>query len=158
MASDSEPIRTPGFLVRRMQQVSISVFHEYLRSLGITPVQLTILRILEREDGLDQLSIASRAMLDTSTVKDVLARLAARNIVTRRRSEQDARMRLTYLTDHGRDVIEQAAPLALQASQELLAPLTKKERAQLLEMMDRVVSAREADDDRRAPWRRLKTP
>lgn len=142
-----------------MQQVSVAIFHETLRELGITPVQQTILRIISHEDGLDQISIASRAKLDASTVRDVLNRLVDKGIVKRERSDQDARMRLTYITDHGRAVLAEAEPLSRRASQAFLAPLNAQERKQLLSMMDRIVAAHEQDshtDGQRTPFRRLK--
>lgn len=159
MSDDAEKLRTPGFLARRMHQVSVSIFHETLRELGITPIQHTILRIILREGGLDQISIASRAKLDTSTVRDVLNRLAGKNLIKRERSEQDARMRLTYITDGGCALLARAEPLTSQASQALLAPLNAEERNQLLSMMSRIVSAHEQLSDldgHPRPFKRLK--
>jgi DNA-binding MarR family transcriptional regulator len=160
MSADTAKLRTPGFLVRRMQQISVSIFHETLRELDITPVQQTILRIIAQEPGLDQLSIASRAMLDTSTVKDVLTRLASKEIVKRERSEHDGRMRLTYLTSLGQKVLAKAEPLSRRASVQFLAPLTPAERQLLLSMMDRIVAAHESENDiaqPRTPFKRLKS-
>jgi len=159
MPDDSENLRTPGFLARRMHQVSVAIFHETLRELGITPIQQTILRVISREDGLDQISIASRAKLDTSTVRDVLNRLAGKNLIKRERSDQDARMRLTYITDLGRNLLARAEPLTSQASQTLLASLNVEERKQLLSMMSRIVAAHEQvsdSDGHRKPFKRLK--
>ena len=41
--------RGPGFLVRRLQQVSVSIFLECLKPLNITPLQNTIIRTNEVE-------------------------------------------------------------------------------------------------------------
>ena len=48
--------QNPGFLFRRMQQVSVSLFLDRLREFDITPLQYTILRIclLYTSDAADE--------------------------------------------------------------------------------------------------------
>lgn len=148
--------RGPGFLVRRLQQVSVSIFHEHLEPLGLTPLQATVLRILGKEDGLDQISLANRAMVDPSTTKDVVHRLEANKAVVRVRSEIDRRMQLVYLTARGRQLLRDSTPAALQAAQRLLSPLTAEEQRSLLAAIRKLVAAHEEPTmpGRRAPWRR----
>ncbi len=151
--------RGPGFLIRRLQQVSVSMFHERLEPLGLTPLQATVLRVLGREDGLDQLSLASRAKVDPSTMKDVLRRLESNKAVTRVRSEKDRRMQRVNLTAHGRRLLEDSRPAATEAAQHLLSPLTAVERKQLLTMIRKVIAAHDGPDEpgRRTAWRRRRT-
>jgi DNA-binding MarR family transcriptional regulator len=148
--------RGPGFLVRRLQQVSVSIFLEHLELLGLTPLQATVLRILGREEGIDQLSLASRAKVDTSTIKDVVQRLEANLAVTRSRSEVDRRMQLVYLTARGRQLLDDSTPAAIEAAQRLLAPLTESEKEQFLTTMRKLVGAHEepTEPGRRTAWRR----
>lgn len=148
--------RGPGFLVRRLQQVSVSIFHEHLQHLGLTPLQATVLRILEREDGLDQLSLASRAKVDPSTTKDVVQRLELNSAVIRVRSEIDRRMQLVYLTDRGRQLLEDSTPAATEAAKRLLAPLTESEQQQFLATIRKLIAAHEepAEPGQRTAWRR----
>lgn len=152
--------RGPGFLVRRLQQVSVAIFHEYLSPLEITPLQNTILLHLQKEDGLDQVTVATRARIDTSTMKDVVARLEARGLLRREPGVVDRRTRLLYLTPEGRDLLEKAAIEARRASQHLLSPLQPDERKAFLEMIDRVVRAHEGgqEDAAELPWRRMRAP
>lgn len=152
--------RGPGFLVRRLQQVSVSLFHQHLEHLKLTPLQATVLRILGREDGLDQLSLASRARIDSSTAKDVVQRLEANLAVIRVRSEVDRRMQLVYLTDHGRELLEQSVPAAREAAKHLLAPLTESEQRQFLAMIRKLVAAHDepAVPGQRVAWRRRRAP
>jgi DNA-binding MarR family transcriptional regulator len=96
----ARPIEThgPGFMIRRLQQVSVSFFHDELRPLSLTPLQATVLRALGKEDGLDQVSLASRAMVDSSTIKDVVHRLEQNKAVKRKQSSVDKRMKIVELT------------------------------------------------------------
>jgi DNA-binding MarR family transcriptional regulator len=148
--------RGPGFLVRRLQQVSLSIFHEHLQSLDITPLQMTVLLMLQVEDGLEQVAVAARARVDTSTLKDVVNRLEAKALLKREPGLEDRRTRRLFLTPDGRALLALAQPQARHASEVLLAPLAAAERKRFLEMMERVVTAHEdkqlASPD--APWKR----
>jgi DNA-binding MarR family transcriptional regulator len=148
--------RGPGFLIRRLQQVSVSMFHAHLEPLGLTPLQATVLGILGREDGLDQLSLASRAKVDPSTMKDVLRRLEANEAITRARCEKDRRMQRVNLTSRGRELLQASRPAAKEAATHLLSPLAAAEKEALLAMIRKVISAHDepADPAKRTAWKR----
>jgi len=152
--------RGPGYLVRRLQQVSLSIFHEHLQSLDITPLQATVLLVLQNEDGLEQVAVAARARVDTSTLKDVVNRLEAKGLLTREPGLHDRRTRCLFLTAAGHALLQRAQPEARRASQTLLAPLAPAERKQFLEMIERVVTAHEDNQlgSPDAPWKRSKPP
>ena len=159
--SQSSAIEThgPGFMIRRLQQVSVSFFHDELRPLNLTPLQATILRILALEDGLDQVSLANRAVVDTSTIKDVVQRLEQHQAVTRVRSALDKRMQLVYLSEQGRTLLLHSITLAQNAAQQLLSPLTLSERTELLRLVTKLVQAHRPEEQEggRATWRRKNT-
>ncbi len=149
----------PGFMIRRLQQVSVSFFHDELRPLNLTPLQATVLRILALEDGLDQVSLATRAVVDTSTIKDVVQRLEQHSAVTRVRSESDKRMQLVHLTEQGHALLLRSLPLAQSAASQLLSPLTSPERAELLRLVTKLVQAHKPESQQggRVTWRRKNT-
>lgn len=159
--NNSHAIEThgPGFMIRRLQQVSVSFFHDELRPLSLTPLQATVLRALGKEDGLDQVSLASRAMVDASTIKDVVHRLEQNKAVKRKQSSVDKRMKIVELTETGRTLLMDSVPLANIAADKLLAPLTERERQQLLKIIAKIVTAHdpEAVSGVRTTWRRKKT-
>ena len=151
--------RGPGFLVRRLQQVSLAIFHDHLKPLAITPLQNTVLLVLQNEEGIDQVTVAARARTDTSTVKDVVTRLEGKGLLRRELGVVDRRTRQIFLTEEGRELLVQAAQEARRASQLLLSPLGAAERALFLDMMDRVVTAHEEKNPTPAdgPWKRSRT-
>jgi DNA-binding MarR family transcriptional regulator len=151
--------RGPGFLVRRLQQVSLAIFHDHLKPLDITPLQNTVLLVLQSEDGIDQVTVAARARTDTSTVKDVVTRLEGKGLLRREFGVEDRRTRQIFLTEAGRDVLAQATQETRRASQLLLSPLGAAERALFLDMMDRVVAAHDEKNPTPAdgPWKRNRT-
>lgn len=150
--------RGPGFLVRRLQQVSLSIFHEHLQPLDITPLQTTVLLVLQHEDGLEQVTVAARARVDTSTLKDVVNRLEGKGLLRREAGVEDRRTRRLFLTAAGRELLHRVEPEAKRATQVLLLPLSTEERKQFLEMIERVVSAHEGEQlgSPDVPWKRSK--
>jgi DNA-binding MarR family transcriptional regulator len=158
---DSQVVEThgPGFMIRRLQQVSVSFFHDELRPLSLTPLQTTVLRALGKENGLDQVSLASKAVVDASTIKDVVHRLEQNKAVKRKQSSVDKRMKIVELTETGRKLLRDSVPLANIAADKLLAPLTERERQQLLKIIAKIVTAHdpEAASGGRTTWRRKKT-
>ena len=157
--SGARQARSPGFLVRRLQQVSLAIFHDHLKPLAITPLQNTVLLVLQNEEGIDQVTVAARARTDTSTVKDVVTRLEGKGLLRRELGVEDRRTRQIFLTEEGREVLAQAAQEARRASQVLLSPLCAAERALFLDLIDRVVTAHEDKNLTSAdgPWKRSRT-
>jgi DNA-binding MarR family transcriptional regulator len=149
--------KNPGFLFRRMQQVSVSLFLDRLRAFDITPLQYTILRTIRAQPGIDQISVASGANLDTSTVKDIVARLETKRLVERRTGELDRRTRSLSLTRAGDRLLAAVAPEVRRAQKELLAPLSRQEQATLMRLLRTLLAAHEqapATPDAATPWRR----
>eukprot|EP01034_Spumella_vulgaris_P031473 gene31473-38869_t len=72
----------PGHLLRRAQQISVSIFYDEMGS-ELTPVQYAMLRNLERHPGIDQVTLSAASGIDTSTGATVCARLAEKGLLTR---------------------------------------------------------------------------
>ncbi len=150
--------KNPGFLFRRMQQVSISLFLNRLRVFGITPLQYTVLRVIEAQPGIDQISVASHAILDTSTVKDILSRLEAKGLIERKTGERDRRTRSVSLTRAGGELLAAVEPEVRRTQTELLAPLSRQNQATLLRLLRTLLAAHEEPPTKQAtatPWRRF---
>lgn len=150
--------RYPGFLIRRLQQVSTSFFSNALHEWRITPLQHTILRLAEDEDGLDQTELARRAFLDLSTAANVVRRLEARGLISRKPGNRNARTRCVGLTDQGRQLLGETSARVRRAQIALLSALPEPRREEFLEMIRIILAAHgkatgQVSAD--APWRRL---
>src|SRR5690606_18728333 len=93
-AERSELFTRPGFLIRRLHQIHSALFHEETSAFNITPVQYSLLSVLEQWGELDQNSLAHHVGLERSSVAEVLPRLEQRELLSRRPSERDKRARL----------------------------------------------------------------
>lgn len=151
--------RNPGFLIRRLQQVAAAIFMNRLRAFRLTPLQYTILRVVEENAGIDQRSVATLAALDTSTTTDVLRRLAGRKLVSRTPGRADRRTRIVRLTKEGERLLATVKPIVQTAQRELLAPLSRLRQKALLEALVDLLDAHERESGRAGaggPWRRFR--
>lgn len=155
---DSGHAESPGFLIRRLQQISVSIFANRLGSFHMTPIQFTIMRVIQERPGINQSTLAGIASLDTSTTTDVVTRLAQRKFITRTSSADDRRTKVLKLTRAGSQLLMEVKKEVHDAQRELLSPLPPARRRALLEALFDLVAAHErnnGEDKVARPWRRL---
>ena len=84
-----ELYRRPGFLIRRANQIAVSLFLEETGALGITNSQYGILLVLKHHAGIDQISVAKLLGLDRSTTGLVLDKLEKAGLIVVRREGRE---------------------------------------------------------------------
>jgi MarR family transcriptional regulator, lower aerobic nicotinate degradation pathway regulator len=129
----------PGHAIRRLHQISVGIFLQQVGELGITPVQFGALQSVSNQPGIDQRSLARSLALDTSTTGGVVDRLEARGWLQRRAAPDDRRIRQLVLTDAGQAALEEVRPAMERAQEQILAPLTERQRIDFMRMLQRLV-------------------
>jgi DNA-binding MarR family transcriptional regulator len=138
----------PGHLLRRAQQISVSIFFDELGD-ELTPVQYAILSQLALHPGLDQVSLAGLAAIETSTGASVCARLEEKGLLERRVIPHNRRQRALTITSDGKRMLENMQAGALRLRDRLLAPLSPAEQRSFMELLAKLV--RENNAQSRAP-------
>ncbi len=141
----------PGFLIRRLHQIHCSLFLEETRRFNITPVQYSLLTALAERGELDQVGLATEIGLERTSVAEVIQRLEARGLVSRRRSESDRRVKRVRLERKGRALIKRVDEAAQRAHDRTIEALPEPERAALMSQLVRLVEAN--NDKGQAPFR-----
>ena len=141
--------RRPGFLIRRAQQIAVSLFLEETGSLGITTTQYGILFVLKHRPGIDQISLAKLLGLDRSTTGMVLGKLEKAGLVGRSVGTNDRRKRNLALTRAGERMLEQLAEPARRAQTRVLSTFTATERETLLRLLEKFIG--KFNDSTRVP-------
>ncbi|SFV05626.1 MarR family winged helix-turn-helix transcriptional regulator [Pseudoduganella namucuonensis] len=141
----------PGHLLRRAQQISVSIFYDELGS-ELTPIQYAVLRSLSSHPGIDQVTLAGLAAIDTSTGATVCARLEEKGLLQRQVIPHNRRQRALSITPAGERMLADLTPAVQRLRERLLAPLSPDEREQFMYLLDKLV--RTNNEQSRAPLAR----
>jgi DNA-binding MarR family transcriptional regulator len=126
----------PGHLIRRAHQLAVATFHE-VHGRQVTPVQYAVLRALADTPDIDQVTLADKVALDTSTTADIATRLEAKGWIERQLLAR--RQRSLRLTPEGRAVLEDMIARVEPMHQLLLAGLSSQEQTDFLRLLAKFV-------------------
>lgn len=141
---ESLMLRYAGFLVRRMWQIHVAIFLQETEGSDMTPIQFSILLVLRDDPDLEQVALASRVGLDRSNLSEVLARMIDADLVACSKSAHDRRAKIARLTARGLRLVNRLEARVQRSHDRLLEDLAPRERRAFLDMMKRVVSAKNA--------------
>ncbi|ERJ20117.1 5'-methylthioadenosine phosphorylase protein [Salinisphaera shabanensis E1L3A] len=131
----------PGFLIRRLHQIHSALFTKETEGFNITPVQYSVLTALAEHGELDQMTLAHEIGLERTSVGEVLRRLEQRELVERRQSTEDGRVRLTRATHKGRQHVQQMTAAVQRAHERTVEALAGPDRDLLVLYLARLVEA-----------------
>lgn len=138
----------PGHLVRRAQQIVVSMFLEAVEG-AVTPLQYAILCTLQDHPGIDQVTLAQDIALDNSTTADTAARLEAKGLIVRELMPR--RQRRLVLTAAGERLLRDLEPVILRMRADVLAGLEPDEQQAFMRLLRKFVDVNHGHS--RAPRR-----
>jgi DNA-binding MarR family transcriptional regulator len=138
----------PGHLIRRAQQIAVSMFHSTMGH-GVTPIQYCVLRVLQSHPGIDQVTLARFCALDTSTAADLAVRLEERGLVRRMMPMKSKRFRLLHLTPEGTNLLKKLVPRSKLLARRLLEALNRDEQKVFMHLLRKFVHLN--NEESRAP-------
>ena len=147
--------RMPGHLIRRLQQVAVSLFLEETAEFDITPVQYAALKAIQTYPGLDQATLAGVIAYDRTTIGGVVDRLEDKGLVRRTLSETDRRVRRLMIEPKGESLLESLDPAVERVQQRMLSPLGREERMIFMLLLAKLTDAN--NERSRAPLRPIPT-
>lgn len=109
-----------------------------LHGLNISMEQAIILKILHEVDGQPQNNMAMATNRHKATLTRVLDTMEKNHLVVRVPDKNDKRVKLVYLTKHGREHFESMKPVFKDAAKELQKGLTKTEIKSLISILKKV--------------------
>ena len=138
---DPAPSGSLAFLLAQVGAHSAARFAERLAPLQVAPAHAGILRVLGQADGLSQQALGERLRVFPSRLVELLDGLEERGLVERRASPTDRRCHALYLTEKGREILEQIDHVASEHQDALCSALTEAERTQLATLLRRIADA-----------------
>jgi DNA-binding MarR family transcriptional regulator len=140
----------PGHLMRRAQQIAVSIFAEECKEFGLTPVQYALLCAVRDNPGIDQITLASLVALDRSNTGDVIGRLEERGLMAREPG-LDRRTKTLRTTTAAVELLKRMDEAVRESQRRILAPLSEAEQQVFMELLAKLVDVNNPLS--RAPWR-----
>lgn len=129
----------PGHLIRRAQQIAVSIFLEECASLDLTPVQYAALVAIDDNPDIDATRLSALVAFDRSTLSNVLERLETKGLIARVNGKADKRVKVLHLTPEGKSMLEAAHPMVLRVQQRILEPIAVADRDVFLRTLSHLV-------------------
>jgi DNA-binding MarR family transcriptional regulator len=137
--------------LRRISRAIELHSHSLASRYGLTVPQLAVLKELGSDGGRSIGELTRAVHLSQATVTGILDRLQRRGLIERRRGEADKRKVHVWLTETGRQALEQSPPLLHESFLEAFSRLPEWQQTQILSSLQRIVAMMEAERIEAAP-------
>ena len=127
-----------GFIGYRLRRAQLSLFAGFelaLREIGLTPGELSVLVVIDRNPGLTQSDVCAALGIQRANFTPLLQELEAEGLVIREVLPADRRSNALRLTPHGQAVVARALALHERLEERITACLGAAGRAQLIDLL-----------------------
>ena len=128
-----------GYQIRYAYRIFVKALADELGPHRITTGQWSALRVLWQEDGLSQVELAQRMMVEKASLTAVLKAMASEGLITRVRNSDDRRKVNIYLTAYGRRLKSKILPLIGRINKRATRRLSSADVQQLRRLLARVM-------------------
>lgn len=137
--------------LRRILRVTELHGREVARSVGLTPVQLRLLKFICDTSCANAKSLAREMRVSQATVTTLLDKLECRELVQREVSPADRRQKIISLTARGHKALQNAPDPMQRRFAERFEQLESWEQGMLLASVERISALLDAEDIDAAP-------
>ena len=107
--------------------ISTTIAKAYEKKFGVSIPEWRVIAILGRFPGLSAVEVAERTMLDKVAVSRAVTKLIKNGRVDRQFADADRRRSILNLSEEGRNVHNEIAPLALAFERDLLKSISTED-------------------------------
>ncbi len=119
--------------------VSSLIARVYDKRFGLTIPEWRVIAIVGRFPGLSAVEVAERTMLDKVAVSRAVTKLIKAGRINREFADADRRRSILTLSEEGREVHDEIAPLALAMEEDLLHGLDAEQISMLNTVIERLL-------------------
>ena len=120
--------------------VSTNIARVYDKRFDLSIPEWRVIAILGRFPGLSAVEVAERTMMDKVAVSRAVTKLIKNGRIDREFADADRRRSILNLSEEGKRVHDEIAPLALQFERDLLHGLSDEEVKQFTVLMERLLA------------------
>lgn len=114
-------------------------FNKNFNSVNIGSGQYAFLLFLVNNEGVTQEEMSCKLCIDKGTTAKALKKLEEEKLVKRTVDENDKRAYRVYLTDEGKDIIEDIRNVLIEWNDILTSDFTEEEKKMALNLLQRMV-------------------
>lgn len=136
-----EPINfeeTVSYVLARVSTGFRNSLERFMSQIGLHGGQIFVLLELWREDGLRQIDLASRLSVSAPTINKMIKGLIEIGLVTRARTDADARSTRIFLTDEAVGIRSEVEQQWLELEENCLSGMSEAERLILFELLGKL--------------------
>lgn len=128
-----------GHLLRKAYQRHMAIFQQNVGDSQLTAVQFITLCAV-RDNGPSSLTeLVAVTAVDQATIRGIVERLKARELITLGHDAQDKRKVIVHLSDSGRAAVDQTVPRAQEISELTLSHLNPAERVAMVYLLRKMI-------------------
>jgi DNA-binding MarR family transcriptional regulator len=139
----SDALNLEDFLPYRLSvlshTISATIAKAYETKFGVSIPEWRVIAILGRFPGLSAVEVADRTMLDKVAVSRAVTKLIKNGRIDREFADADRRRSILQLSDEGKRVHDEIAPLALAFENELLQGISAEDFATFNVVLERLL-------------------
>ena len=120
--------------------ISTNIARVYEKRFGVSIPEWRVIAILGRFPGLSAVEVADRTLMDKVAVSRAVTKLIKNGRIDRQFADADRRRSILNLSEEGREVHNEIAPLALQFERELLTDISEEDYETYNSILDRLLS------------------
>jgi DNA-binding MarR family transcriptional regulator len=133
-----------GHLLRKAYQRHLAIFSQTIDDPQLTAVQFAVLSASRRLGPSSMSDLGKATAIDAATVRGIIERLRARQLIELQTNPDDRRKVTVQLTRAGESLVEQITPTAFRISELTMGELNEAERVAVLYLL-RKLSAPDSD-------------
>ncbi|AMM15707.1 MarR family transcriptional regulator [Burkholderia sp. PAMC 28687] len=133
-----------GHLLRKAYQRHLFIFGRSIDDPQLTAVQFAVLSASRKLGPSSMSDLGKATAIDAATVRGIIERLRARDLIELRTNRDDRRKVIVQLTQAGEELVEGVTPVARRISELTMSDLNDAERVAVLYLL-RKLSAVESD-------------
>jgi len=120
--------------------VSTTIAQVYEKRFGLSIPEWRVIAILGRYPGLSAVEVAERTLMDKVAVSRAVTKLVKNGRLDREFADADRRRSILNLSEEGRRVHDEIAPLALRFERDLLEGISDEDTKKLSVIMEQLLT------------------
>ena len=136
-----------GFLLRLLEAKYDGLYQSVTQQTDISPRQFGVLMALIQQGPMTPSALAERISCDRNTISEMLKRMTARRLISKKSHPGDRRSIEVQITAKGTNALMAVVPAAARLQDLMLAPLSQDDRAHFLRCMLVIATSSPPDAD-----------